>query len=173
MNLSPLPQPAAATPAQLNLPQYPISDLYLFPNYADRAAYAAAVGTQAPPFNPALPIKGWQGSGTFVVFDQTAGAGVAIEVPDSAAGVNLPGTYDYPAFVEVPTDAMIWGPYGPAVAVGAITVCREADAQALAAALRPVYPGKSVTVIDASQKGIYYTVYGQDPDGNGPLRRTA
>ena len=159
------------TPVQPNLPRYPISDLYLFADYADRAAYLAAVGAQAPPFNPALPIKGWADpapSGQpYEVFDATSpstGYVVHIAVPASAAEVvNLPGSYNYPAYQEAPTDATIVGPYGDVSPVEPNTVCLQADAQAIANEIAPLFPGKAVTVVDGSFVGIFKTVYGCDP----------
>jgi hypothetical protein len=157
-------------PVQPNLPQYPISDLYLFANYPDRAAYLAAVGTQAPPYNPALPIKGWAdpapGGQPYLMFDAAVPPAYTVElaVPASAAGaVNLPGAYSYPAYVEIPTDAQIVGPYGPIGPVPPHEVCLEADAQAVANAIAPLYPSKTATVVDNSEAGIYHVVYGADP----------
>jgi hypothetical protein len=159
----------STTPAQPNLLQYPISDLYLFTNYLDRAAYLAAVGTQAPPFNPALPIKGWAdpapGGQPYLMFDRAAPPAYTVElaVPASAAGaVNLPGAYNYPAYVETPTDAQEVGPYGSIGQVSLHTLCMQADAQTLANEFTTLY-GKAVTVVDNSAKGIYYVVYGMDP----------
>jgi hypothetical protein len=160
----------STTPAQPDLPQYPISDLNLFANYADRAAYLAAVGTEAPPFNPALPIKGWADPAPngepYLMFDAASPPFYTVElaVPASAAvTVNLPGAYSYPAYVEVPTDAQMMGPYGPVGPVPASELCLEADAQAVASAIAPLYPGASLTVVDNSPAGMIYVLYGTDP----------
>ena len=159
----------STTTAQPNLLQYPISDLYLFPDYTDRAAYLAATGRQAPPYNDALPIKPWADpspSGQpYLMFDSTAAPGYSVEVavPAPVAGaVNLPGAYSYPAYVEVPTDAQGMGPYGSLGLVSPGTVCLRADAQTLANEFTALY-GKTVTVVDNTAKGIYYVVYGADP----------
>jgi hypothetical protein len=159
----------STSPAQPNLLQYPISDLYLFTTYADRAAYLAAVGTQAPPFNPALPIKEWAdpspGGQPYLMFDATAAPACTVElaIPASAAGaVNLPGTYNYPAYVETPTDAQMVGPYGSIGPVTPGTVCMQADAQTLANEFTALY-GKTVTVVDNSAAGIYHVAYATDP----------
>lgn len=160
----------STTPVQPDLLQYPISDLYLFTNYVDRAAYLAAAGTQAPPFNPALPIKGWAdpspGGQPYLMFDAGAPPAYTVElsVPASAAGtVNLPGAYGYPTYAETPTDAILAGPYGPIGPIPANEVCIEADARAMANAIAPLYPGKTVTAADNSNAGIFHTVYGKDP----------
>jgi hypothetical protein len=160
----------AQTPAQPNLPQYPISDLYLYPNYATRAAYQTATGQQAPPFNVALPIKGWSDPAPngqpYNVFDATAAAtGYVVQLtvpPTVAASVNLPGSYVYPPYVTVPTDAQEVGPYGPVGAVSGDVVCLQAAAEAVAAALQPLYPGKAITVALPSG-GVYVYSYGTDP----------
>jgi len=158
----------STTPVQPSLPRYPISDLYLFANYADRAAYLAAAATQAPPFNPALPIKGWADPAPngqpYLVFDDASGQALELSVPAAAAAaLNLPGTYNYPAYVETSTAAQIVGPYGPISQVAANEVCLQSDAQAVANAIEPLYPGEAVMVADGSFIGIYHTVYGTDP----------
>ena len=159
----------STTPAQPNLLQYPISDLYLFPSYMDRAAYLAAVGTQAPPFNPALPVKEWvdpaPGGQPYLMFDASASPTYTVElaIPASAAGaVNLPGTYHYPAYAQTSTDAQMVGPYGSIGPVSPATICLQADAQTLATEFTALY-GKTVTVVDNSAAGIYHVVYGTDP----------
>ena len=158
----------STSPAQPNLRQYPISDLYLFASYATRAAYVAAVGTQAPPFNPALPVKPWldpaPSGQPYLVFDTTAGKTLELPIPAAAAGaVNLPGTYNYSTYGETPTDATLDWPYGVASPIDPATVCLEADAQAIANGIAFLFPGKTVTVVDASSVGVYYTVYHTDP----------
>jgi hypothetical protein len=157
-------------PAQPSLPQYPISDLYLLPNYGDRAAYVAAVGNQAPPFNPALPIKGWADPAPdgqpYNFFDGTSpSTGYVIQLPVPAAAavaVNLPGVYDYPAYVEAPTGATMRGPYGMVSPVLPNTLCLQTEAQAIANQVAPLYPGESVIVADGSFVGIFQTVYPAD-----------
>ena len=108
-------------PSQPNQPQYQISLLDLFPVYATRAAYQQATGQQAPPFDATAPIKGWTDpapSGQpYLVFDPTAAATGYVSpitlTPAQAAQLNLPGVYNYPAYVSPPTDAQAVGPYGP------------------------------------------------------------
>ena len=158
----------STTPLQPNLLQYPISDLYVFTNYADRAAYLAAVGTQAPPFNPALPIKAWAdpapGGQPYLMFDATAlpAHSVEVAVPVSAArAVNLPGAYKYPEYVAQPTVAVVVGPYGALGPVNPAELCEQADAQALAVTFSALY-GKAVTVVDNTTAGIYWVEYGTE-----------
>jgi hypothetical protein len=150
----------------------PIASLDLFPDYATRAAYQTATGQQAPPYNVALPVKGWTdpncaANTIYTVFDATAAATgyvVQLSVPLADCGVNLPGAYTYPAFVPpAPTDATLVGPFGSVGNVSADSVCLKADAQALANTLAPLYAGSTLTVVDNSMAGIYHTVYGQDP----------
>jgi hypothetical protein len=153
------------TPA-LNLT--PISALYLFAVYLTRAAYQAAFNAQAPPFNPALPIKQWLDESPngqpYSAFDTTAGALISMPLPASVASeANLPGTYNYPAFDDTPTDATLNWPYGVYAPIVSSTVCLLSDAQAIAAAIAPCFPGQTVTVVDGSQTGVFYTVYHNDP----------
>jgi hypothetical protein len=157
------------TPAQPDLLQYPISDLYLFTNYASRSAYMASTDNQAPPFNPALPIKGWADpapSGQpYLMFDAAAPPAYTVElaVPAPAAGaVNLPGAYNYPAYVSVPTVAEQQGPYGPLGPVPVGELCMQADAQTLANALAPLYPGATLTVVDNTPQGMVGVNYGTE-----------
>jgi hypothetical protein len=155
-------------PAQPNLGQYPISALYLFAVWLDRASFLAANGVQAPPFNPALPVKEWADASPsgqpYLAFDTTAGNTVELPLPASVADtVNLPGTYTYPTYADTPTDATLNWPYGVASPIDAATVCLEAEAQAIAKAIAFLFPGKTVTVVDASSVGVYYTVYHNDP----------
>ena len=131
-------------PTQPNQPQYQIATLDLFPVYATRAACQQATGQQAPPFDATQPIKGWANpapSGDpYLVFDSTAAATgyvSQISLPAAqAAQLNLPGIYNYPAYVSPPTDAVEVGPYGPIGQVSPDQVCMQADAQAVANALR-------------------------------------
>ena len=38
----------------------PLQALFLFPVYADREDYKKKTGKEAPPYNPALPVKTWE-----------------------------------------------------------------------------------------------------------------
>lgn len=157
-------------PTQPNQPQYQISTLDLFPVYASRAAYQQATGQQAPPFDPSQPLKGWADhapSGQpYLVFDSTAAAtGFVREMaltPAQAAQLNLPGVYNYPAYVSPPTDAVEVGPYGPLGPVSPDQVCLQAGAQAIANQIAPLYPGQTVSVVQENG-GLFHYVYGLDP----------
>lgn len=156
------PQPMCATGP---CAQYPISDLYMTAVYPDRATYLKETGQQAPPFNAALPIKEWVGSGLVNVFDAqspSTGYVVQINVPSSANAVNLPGVYTYPPTAPLqPTVAQEVSPYGVLGTVNPNTLCMQADAQSLAAALTPLY-GKTVTVVDDSPTGYVGINYGTE-----------
>src|ERR1051326_1259676 len=97
--------------------QYQISVLNLFPTYASRAAYQQATGQQAPPFDPSQPLKRWFDPAptgqSYLVFDSSAadsGYVSQLAMPAAqAARLNLPGIYNYPAYVSPPTDAMQYG----------------------------------------------------------------
>ena len=133
-------------PIQPNQPQYQISMLDLFPVYATRAAYQQATGQQAPPFDATQPLKGWTDpspSGQpYLVFDSTAtAAGYIGQIALSAAQasqLNLPGVYNYAAYVAPPTDAVEVGPYGPVGNASPDIMCLQADAQAIANQLAPL-----------------------------------
>jgi len=159
---------AQSQPTQPNQPQYPISVLNLFPVYTSRAAYQQATGQQAPPFDPSQPIKGWADptpSGqSYLVFDSAApGYFDQLTVPPAqAARLNLPGVYTYPVYVSPPTDAMMYGPSGPLGPASPDQVCMQADAQAMANEIAPLYPGQT-PIVAQENTGIYHYVYGVDP----------
>ena len=76
--------------------------------------------------------------------------------------MNLPGVYNYPAYVSPPTDAVEVGPYGPIGQVSPDQVCMQADAQAVANALAPLYAGQTISVVQENN-GLYHYVYNLDP----------
>jgi len=156
-------------PAQPNLLQYPISDLYLFPVYATRAVYQTATGQQAPAFNSAQPIKQWfdpsPNGQPYLIFDTTAGQLITLPLAASVAStVNLPGSYNYPAYVETPTDATVncAGGYVAPTPILPATLCLKSEAIAIAAAIAPLFPGKTVTVADGSAVGVFFSAYPTD-----------
>jgi hypothetical protein len=157
-------------PTQPNQPQYQISTLNLFPVYTTRAAYQQATGQQAPPFDPTQPVKGWADPAPtgqpYLVFDSTAvGTGYLNQLTLSssqAAQLNLPGTYNYPAYVSPPTDAVEVGPFGPIGATSPDVVCLQTDAQALANELAPLYPRQTLAVVQGTG-GVFHYQYGLDP----------
>jgi hypothetical protein len=157
-------------PTQPNQPQYQISTLDLFPVYATRAAYQQATGQQALPFDPSQPLKGWADPAPngqrYLVFDSTAAAtGYVRQItltPAQAAQLNLPGIYNYPAYVAPPTDAVEAGPSGPIGPASPDQICLQADAQAIANQIAPLYPGQTITVVQENS-GLFHYVYGLDP----------
>lgn len=142
----------------------------MFPVYATRAAYQQATGNQAPPFDPSQPLKGWADPAptgqSYFVFDSTAVAtGYVSRVtltPAQAARVNLPGVYNYSAYVSPPTDASEAGPCGPVGPASPDQVCLQADAQTVANQIAPLYPGQAISVVQANT-GVFHYVYGMDP----------
>jgi hypothetical protein len=157
-------------PAQPNQPQYQISTLDLFPVYATRAAYQQATAQQAPPFNPSQPLKGWADPAPngqpYLVFDSTAGATGYVSqmtlATVQAAQLNLPGAYNYAPYVSPPTDAVEVGPFGPIGPASPDQLCLQADAQAIANQIAPLYPGQSITAVQENT-GLFHYVYGLDP----------
>jgi len=157
-------------PTQPDQPQYQISVLDLFPVYTTRAAYQQATGQQAPPFDPSQPLKEWADpapSGQpYLVFDSTAVAtgyvGQFTLPAAQAAQLNLPGAYNYTAYVSPPTDAMQYGPFGPIGPASPDQVCLQTDAQEIANQLAPFFPGVT-PVVAQENTGLYHYVYGQDP----------
>ena len=140
----------------------PISSLYLFPVYSTRAAYLAATGQQAPPFNPALPIKQWSDpapSGQpYLMFDTKAGVTFELPLPAAfASAVNLPGAATYAAFVETPTDATqnCTFPWVAPTPLDPATLCTQAEAQAEANEVASFFPGKTVTIAQAPYGSFY------------------
>ena len=165
---------AQSQPVQPNQPQYPISTLFLFPNYASRAAYQQATGHQAPPFDPSRPPQYWEdpsqagksGIATYSIVDETAAGSGYVSVLNVntawAASVNLPGVFNYPQYVSAPTDAMMWGPFGPVGQAPPDQVCLQSDAQAMANTIAAFFPGQTPAVLEENN-GAYHYVYGNDP----------
>ncbi|HTQ53623.1 MAG TPA: hypothetical protein VMI94_04130 [Bryobacteraceae bacterium] len=154
---------------QPNQPQYQISALNLFPVYATRAAYQQATGLQAPPFDATQPVKGWADpapSGQpYLVFDPGATATgylSQLTVPAAQASrLNLPGTYNYPAYVPASTGAIEVGPFGPVGPASPDMICLQSDAQAVATAIAPLFPGQTLKVFETMKQGqaMYYYSY--------------
>lgn len=163
---------STAQPTQPSQPQYQVSALNLFPVYATRAAYQQASGQQAPPFDPAQPVKGWvdpaPSGQPYLVFDSTAastGYLSQISVPAAQASrVNLPGTYLYPAYIAKPTNATELGPFGPVGPASPDMICLQSDASAVATTLAPLFPGQSLAVFETMKQGqaMYYYAYPAD-----------
>jgi hypothetical protein len=157
-------------PTQPNQPQYQISLLDLFPVYATRAAYQQATGQQAPPFDATQPLKGWADAAPtgqpYLVFDSTATTTGYVSqmtlTPAQASQLNLPGVYNYPAYIAPPTDAVEVGPYGPIGTVSPDQICLQADAQAVANEITPLYAGQTISVVQENN-GLFHFVYGLDP----------
>jgi hypothetical protein len=104
------PQPASVS--------YGVQLLWLFKSYS-RETYAKEFGTQAPPFNPEYRVKTWFDS-TVDLNDPEALVSYRTVAQDKAgnwsfrsvsmtakeaASVNLPGDFEYPAYVVEPTRA--------------------------------------------------------------------
>jgi hypothetical protein len=165
---SKLASPLPTGYAQPDLPEYPISDLYLFPVYTNRAAYLAATGKQAPAFNPAWPIKEWfdpsPSGNPYLVFSASTPPSYTTEAPMpavAAGAVNLPGAYTFPSFVPAQTDATL-APYG--TPISAIELCTLAQAQAFSAVIAQYFPGQDVTPTEFAWYPPYGIVYPKDED---------
>jgi len=100
------------------------------------------------------------------MFDSTAVATGYVSrmtlTPAQAAQLNLPGAYNYPPYVSPPTDAVEMGPYGPIGQASPDQVCLQADAQAIANQIAPLYPGQTISVVQENN-GLFHYVYGLDP----------
>jgi hypothetical protein len=141
----------------------PISSLYLFPVYPTRAAYLAATGQAAPPFDPKQPVKQWldpaPNGQPYLMFDTTAGKLLSLPLPAAVASVlNLPGAATYATFVETPTAATQNCPYVAPTPLDPATLCLETEAQAVASAIAFLFPGKTVTVAQEVY-GMFYAVF--------------
>lgn len=123
------------------MPTLPLSVLNAFPTFEDRAAYEAATDTQAPIFDPNLPVKKWAdptGSGTYRVFngDNTKPGFKDLVLPsDVAAKVNLTGTPHYSKYTITPTQAVSVfniGNYTSTSPIPAANLSLRAEADAVA-----------------------------------------
>jgi hypothetical protein len=146
----------------------PISALYLFAVYLTRASYQATFERQAPPFDPTKPVKNWfdrdANGQPYLMFDTTAGKLITMPLPAAiASSVNLPGSYNYPAFVETPTDATqncLVSEIAP-TPIDPATLCLQTEAQAIAKAIAFLFAGKTVTVAQQAY-GMFYGVFPAD-----------
>ena len=146
----------------------PISALYLFAVYLTRAGYLAVTGNQAPPFDPTKPVKNWfdpaPNGQPYLMFDTAAGKLITLPLSaSSAATVNLPGSYNYPAYVETPTGATqncLVSEIDP-TPIDPATLCLVPEAQAIAKAIAFLFPGKTVTVAQQAY-GMFYAVFPAD-----------
>lgn len=123
-----------------------LSARYQFPQYT-RASFQAAAGIQAPPWNPAYPIKDWFDPAAIAGVDSvyqvwnasvTAPALITLTIPGAEAmTVNLPGTPTFAPYVVAPTPATkqvhFAGLAFAPVAVDPGTLSALADANRLAA----------------------------------------
>jgi hypothetical protein len=157
-------------PLQPDQPQYQISALNLFPVYSTRAAYQQSTGRQAPPFDPAQPVKQWLDPAPtgqpYYIFDPAAVATNYVSQlslsPAQAATVNLPGPYNYPPYVVAPTDAQEYGPSGPLGPVNLDLICLQSDAQQILDEIQFLYPNQKLSV-QQENTGVFYYVWGTDP----------
>ena len=90
-----------------------------------------------------------------------------LKFPVSPTPVQPPPavSFTYPVFVDTPTDALLMGPNGFICLLNPAEVCLQADAQKVADGLASLFPGKSVTIYDASvtSGSPYYVMYRNDP----------
>ena len=120
---------------QPDSPQYPVSALFLYTEY-DRASWLAATGKQAPPFDPAKPLKTWCAtdiSGPYTGYNDRAKQFEQFTAPEPGV-VNLPGAYEYPRYIA-PTTTVKYNFFGTELFLGSGNVCRKADAEFIAAEL--------------------------------------
>lgn len=103
---------------------YSTSVLDLFPRL-NRKTFAAVLAQQAPPFNPKEKwVKYWWDSTVadadpdgpyayhYVVLGATPKIAPMVITNGEACSVNIPGSYNYPAYVVQPTKAYVVGPMG-------------------------------------------------------------
>jgi len=124
--LPPLPSSATYGPEQLQI----------FTRF-NRGTYMAKFGQQAPPWDKSKPIKRWFHTGAastenYLYFNDSAKQlQVMTMSAEEAASINLPGSYDYPAYVIAPTPATIIS-MGSRYPVRADVLSAEEDARGLA-----------------------------------------
>lgn len=138
MNPASLP----ATPVQPDLASYGISALNQFQTWT-RASYLAAFGAQAPSYDPTQATRTWfdttsqPGPYSVIQVSGTSAVVVPFAVPVNVTVPNLPGPYQYPAWVNPSTTvAQMQEPgFGPTPFGNAAALCSLADAEAVLAAL--------------------------------------
>lgn len=147
----------------------------MVPVFADRDAYKAFTGEQAPPFNPDKPVKRWYV--THSMGDRVADATTALAfqtydikpdvpvlrqfmlAPADALTVNLPGKYVYPARVVAPSGAfyMLNGEKQYINPTGLATM--EEAKELLAELVAAGHPASSAEVVEQARAGMFAIGY--------------
>jgi hypothetical protein len=149
--------------------------LQVFIRYT-RKLYALRFGSQAPPFNlSASTVKYWWDSAAatlppddvymFKYLDRASDPPVLrtmVITNRQACQVSIPGLYDYPEYVVMPTRAFVQGPDGNATGlIPATRLSYFPQAEALYAKIREDLPGKDWYISEDSLDGmIFRYVYG-------------
>jgi hypothetical protein len=127
----------AQNPPQPDVAQYPLSSLYPYPVY-NRASYEQAFIEQPPRYDPAKPVKTWFATDAteFKVYNDLTRQVESLKLDAAAAAsVNIPGLYRYPTYVPPTNTATFLFFSSPISLTDPTLFAREADADALAAAL--------------------------------------
>jgi hypothetical protein len=140
---------------------YPISDLYLFPVYQTREDYRKRTGKRAPAFDPSKPVRTWEDTGpgpetrTYFGFDWSDRTFKTVQM--SPGPVNLPGPYEFDAYVIAPTKATVVSTYdGSRQPLNPMLLSTAEDAKRLAQEIE-------------RDTGIRFEVV-EDPALSGPFR---
>jgi len=132
-------------PAVPNEPFYPIDRLYRFKRY-DRASWEVEFGAQAPPWDPKRPKKYWADTSAVTNVEDPDNTPVVYDYFDfntrsfkkmklsasEAATPNLPGQYTYPAYVIMPTSAVMNDPDGGKTTLNPKILCYRTEAEEIA-----------------------------------------
>jgi hypothetical protein len=136
------PTSIPVNPPQPSQAAYGIASLNLFQVF-DRPSYEAKFGVQAPPYDPAYPLKGWFDTSVTtgpVIYNVIAGANATqvtqLTMDASQASVpNLYGDYTYPVYAPSPATTAMDAFGGTAVPINPVQLCMYADAMTLSVAL--------------------------------------
>jgi hypothetical protein len=141
-------------PPMPNRPQYSVYDIATVHHFQSRDEYLKLFGVQAPPFDHTRKPKFWFDSGVSpdgvaeynVVWIDSSGQPVYIKIvmPGAEAdSVNMPGSYQYfPRLIQPTAAKLILN--GTGMPVGMREVSLEAEAQAMVAALAPIFANLSL-----------------------------
>jgi len=136
-------------PAVPDRPFYDPGVLWLFKRFADRAAFSAATGEQAPAFDPKRTVKKWfdttpveEGASLdeMVSYEVFGFSGEGVPAYKTirmtvleASTVNLPGLRTYAPYVVAPTTAEFRNNFGPNGAMNPTLLSTEKQALAMLA----------------------------------------
>ena len=153
------PSSIPVTPPQPSQAAYGLAALNLFQMFT-RSSYQGKFGVQAPPYNPAYPLKAWFDTSVTTgpcTYNVIAGSNPALMTTFTidaieAAAINLSGDYLYPAYAPSPDTTAVATFAEVSQSFNAAMICAYADAVTLSNAING--PNAPVPVEDPQASDV-------------------